>query len=65
MVARFGSENNLEVDSICAQGTAAAGAAATEREEEQQQQKSEVDFVSGNLQLESSFNHALRCCCCC
>jgi hypothetical protein len=36
VVARFGNENNLEVDSICAQGTAAAGAAATEREEEEQ-----------------------------
>lgn len=60
MVARFGSENNLEVYSICAQGRA-----ATEREEEEQQHKSEVDFVSGNMQLESSFNHTLRCCCCC
>jgi hypothetical protein len=35
VVARFGNENNLEVDSICAQGTAAAGG-ATEREEEEQ-----------------------------
>jgi hypothetical protein len=36
VVARFENENNLEVDSICAQGTAAAGAAVTEREEEEQ-----------------------------
>ncbi len=38
MVARFGNENNLEVDFICAQGTAAAGAAATETKREEEEQ---------------------------